>query len=45
MVRQRVWSVAVDHALYVRRYNGQKSQWYQAAARQRAGRITAAGMT
>src|SRR5205809_5065597 len=39
-----IWSVAVDEALYVRGYNGQKSRWYQAAARQRAGRITAAGM-
>ena len=26
-------------------YNGQNSRWYQAAVRQRAGRITAAGMT
>ena len=25
--------------------NGQKSSWYQAAARQKAGRIIAAGMT
>ena len=40
-----IWSVAVDDALYVRGYNGQKSRWYQAAVRQRAGRITAAGMT
>ena len=40
-----IWSVAVDDALYVRGYNGQKSRWYQAAARQRAGLITAAGMT
>jgi len=40
-----IWSVAVDDALYVRAYNGQKSRWYQAAARQKAGRITAAGMT
>src|SRR5438046_3904689 len=40
-----IWSVAVDEALYVRAYNGQRSRWYQAAARQRAGRITAAGMT
>jgi len=37
--------VAVDDALYVRPYNGQKSRWYQAAMRQKAGRITAAGMT
>jgi hypothetical protein len=40
-----IWSVSVDDALYVRGYNGQKSRWYQAAVRQRAGRITAAGMT
>src|SRR5213080_2015104 len=39
-----IWSVAVDEALYVRGYSGHKSRWYQAAARQRAGRITAAGM-
>src|SRR5262245_6025964 len=40
-----IWSVAVDDAFYVRAYNGQNSRWYQAAARQKAGRITAAGMT
>ena len=40
-----IWSVAVDGGLYVRAYNGQKSRWYQAALRQKAGRITAAGMT
>ena len=38
-------SVAVSDALYVRGYNGQKSRWYQAAVRQKAGRIIAAGMT
>jgi hypothetical protein len=40
-----IWSVAVDDALYVRAYNGRNSRWYQAAARQKAGQITAAGMT
>nr|WP_225308708.1 DUF2255 family protein [Hypericibacter terrae] len=40
-----MWSVAVDGALYVRGYNGRNSTWYQAAARQKAGRILAAGMT
>lgn len=40
-----IWSVVVDGGLYVRAYNGQKSRWYQAAARQRAGRIRAAGLT
>jgi hypothetical protein len=39
-----IWSVAVDGDLYVRAYNGQKSRWYHAAVRQKAGRITAAGM-
>jgi hypothetical protein len=40
-----IWSVTVDNALYVRGYNGQSSRWYQAALRQKAGRIIAAGMT
>lgn len=40
-----IWSVTVDDALYVRGYNGQESRWYQAALRQKAGRIIAAGMT
>ena len=40
-----IWSVAVDDALYVRAYNGPSSRWYQAARRQKAGRITAAGLT
>ena len=40
-----IWSVAVDDALYARGYNGQSSRWYQAAVRQEAGRIIAAGLT
>ncbi|WP_235048637.1 DUF2255 family protein [Geobacillus sp. WSUCF1] len=40
-----IWSVVVGDSLYVRAYNGQRSSWYQAAVKQRAGRITAAGMT
>lgn len=40
-----IWSVSVDDALYVRAYHGKKSRWYQAALRQTAGRIIAAGMT
>ena len=40
-----IWSVAVGDALYARAYNGQDSRWYQAALRQKAGRITAAGIT
>jgi hypothetical protein len=35
----------VDGDLYVRAYNGKNSRWYQAALEQKAGRITAAGMT
>ena len=40
-----IWSVVVDGALYVRAYNGKRSRWYQAAMREKAGRIIAAGMT
>jgi hypothetical protein len=40
-----IWSVAVDDSLYVRAYHGRDSRWYQAALRQEAGRIAAAGMT
>lgn len=40
-----IWSVVVNDALYVRAYNGQASRWYQAAMRQKAGRIAAAGET
>ena len=40
-----IWSVVVDGALYVRAYNGQKSRWYKSATQQKAGRITAAGIT
>jgi hypothetical protein len=40
-----IWSVVVDNGLYVRAYNGPESSWYQAAVRQNAGRVTAAGMT
>ena len=38
-----IWSVAVGDTLYVRGYNGQSSRWYQAALRQKAWRIIAAG--
>ncbi|QDU56613.1 DUF2255 family protein [Aeoliella mucimassa] len=38
-----IWSVRVDDDLYVRGYNGPQSRWYQAAIRQKAGKITAAG--
>jgi hypothetical protein len=40
-----IWSVAVEGDLYVRAYNGPNSRWYLAAVKQRAGRITGAGMT
>ena len=40
-----IWSVAVDGELYVRSYNGKSGRWYQAALKQKSGRITAAGMT
>jgi hypothetical protein len=40
-----IWSVVVDGTLYVRAYNGKDSRWYQAALRQKAGRIITAGMT
>ena len=40
-----IWSVAVGDDLFVRAYNGKNSRWYQAAMRQHAGWITAAGMT
>jgi hypothetical protein len=40
-----IWCVPVETALYVRAYTGQNSRWYQAAMRQKAGRITAAAVT
>jgi hypothetical protein len=40
-----IWSVVVNGCLFVRGYNGQRSRWYQAALKQKAGQITAAGMT
>lgn len=40
-----IWCVKVGGDLYVRAYNGTKSRWYQAALKQKAGRIIAAGKT
>ena len=40
-----IWSVVVEDSLYVRAYNGRESSWYKAAMGQKAGRITAAGIT
>ncbi|KWX80892.1 hypothetical protein AMQ84_01970 [Paenibacillus riograndensis] len=39
-----IWSVVVESSIYMRAYYGQNSRWYQAAFRQKAGRITVAGM-
>ena len=35
----------VDANLYVRAYNGTNSSWYQAATKQKAGRVGAGGLT
>ena len=40
-----IWNVAVGGDLYVRAYHGTDSSWYQAALRERAGQIEAAGQT
>ena len=40
-----IWSVVVEDELFVRAYNGRDSRWYQAALKQKAGKIIAAGMT
>ena len=40
-----IWSVVLDGVLYVRAYNGRDSRWYQSAMKQKAGWISAAGMT
>ena len=40
-----IWSVVVDEGLYVRAYYGKDSKWYNAAIKQKAGKITAAGIT
>jgi hypothetical protein len=40
-----IWCVAFDGALYVRAFYGTSSRWHQAAMREKAGRITAAGIT
>lgn len=39
-----IWSVMVDHKLFVRAYNGTNSRWYKSAMSQKAGKIKAAGM-
>ena len=40
-----IWSVVVDGNLYVRAYHGTNSKWYQAATKQKTGRIAAGGLT
>lgn len=40
-----IWSVSVDDRLYVRAYYGKKSRWYQAALKQKIGKIQSAGIT
>jgi len=40
-----IWSVVVGEDLYARAYNGRKSSWFQAAMRQKAGRIRTVGRT
>ena len=40
-----IWSVVVDGDVYVRAYNEQQSRWYQAAMKQKKGRISVAGIT
>ncbi|KLT67070.1 DUF2255 family protein [Pedobacter sp. BMA] len=39
-----IWEVIVEGDLYVRAYHGVSSRWYQAALKQKAGRIHAAEM-
>ncbi|AYM91025.1 DUF2255 family protein [Serratia sp. 3ACOL1] len=39
-----IWCVHVDDDLYVRARNGCRSRWFQAAERERAGRIIIAGI-
>lgn len=39
-----IWCVQVENNLYVRAYNGSASRWYQAAMKQKAGKIVATGM-
>lgn len=40
-----IWSVVVSDDLFVRAYNGKNSSWHKSAMKQKAGRITAAGIT
>lgn len=39
-----IWAVKVNDQLYIRAYNGTRSKWYNAAIKQKAGKIHTAGM-
>ncbi|MCB0655380.1 MAG: DUF2255 family protein [Saprospiraceae bacterium] len=39
-----IWSVMVRDQLFVRAYHGAHSKWYQAALKQKAGKIEGAGL-
>lgn len=34
-----IWSVVVNHQLFIRAWNGPQSRWYRSAVKQQAGRI------
>lgn len=34
-----IWSVVIDHKLFIRAWNGQNSRWYRSAIQQQGGRI------
>lgn len=38
-----IWEIVVEGRLFVRAYSGVHSSWYQAAIKQQAGKIQAAG--
>ncbi|MBX5438505.1 MAG: DUF2255 family protein [Thermoflavifilum sp.] len=40
-----VWGVVVENVLYARAYHGQRSSWYQAAIRQKGGKISMGGIS
>jgi hypothetical protein len=40
-----LFETTAPRTVYVRPYNGEKSRWFQAALKQKSGRITAGGIT
>lgn len=34
-----IWSIVVEHRLFIRAWNGQNSRWYRSAIQQQGGRI------